>query len=419
MKVALVSTSDIGHGAGIAAYRLHRGLIQAGVKSRLLVTEKLSHDDTVIQLPHHPTSRSVAAVQHLFRMTEHLLNVVGLQNIVSLSSPYLIRNMWLKNADLIHLHNIHSHSRYFSLLQLPYLSRTPLLWTLHDMWPMTGHCYYPSDCTRWMNCCGNCPDLGIYPRMLFDATAPMFFVKRRLLKSTDITLAAPSEWMKNQTERSPIFAGKQVCQIPNGIDMKVYYPRNRLAIRAELGIKEVDRVLLFVSSQLDDPRKGLSQLIHALNRLLIPRERLLIMTMGGGNCEQFSDFRTISLGYQANEEYMSRIYSAADLQVVPSLQDNLPNVVLESLACGTPVVCFDCGGLRDIINHFDNGYLARFKDVTDLATGIEWVLNRPINDVVLREKAVASIRRRFDLTITTAAHVELYKELINSRGGVR
>ncbi len=422
MKVALVSTSDIGHGAGIAAYRLHRGLLRAGIESRLLVTQKCSQDDTVIQIPPPPKSRPATTIRRLLHLSEHALNVAGLQNLASVATPYLLRHPWIKGADLIHLHNIHWHAQHFSLLMLPTLSRTPMLWTLHDMWPMTGHCYYPSNCTRWMNGCGSCPDLTIFPRMLADATALMFAIKRFLLRNTAVTLIAPSEWMRQQVLNSPIFSGKQVRSLHNGIDTVVYYPQDRTSIRTELGLGPTDRAILFVSSQLNDPRKGFSLFVEALRELKISSGQLVILIVGGGGLDsnRLAGFRTISLGYQTDEKRMARIYSAADIQVVPSLQDNLPNVVLESLACGTPVVCFNCGGLQDMVNHQHNGYLAAWMDPVDLRAGIEWLLNRSREDTALRDQAAKSVKGRFDLGTAAAAHIGLYNELIQRhRSGVQ
>lgn len=419
MKVVLISTSDISHGAGIAAYRLHCGLLLAGIDSRMLVTEKLSQDNTVMQVPPPPSSRSAACTRRLFHMAEHALNVAGLQNVVSVATPYLMCHPWIKSADLIHLHNIHWHSRHLSLLMLPHLSRIPMIWTLHDMWPMTGHCYYPSDCTRWINGCGKCPDLGIYPRMLIDATAMMFAIKRIVLRNTSITVVAPSEWMQHQAQLSPIFAGKQVHCIPNGVDTNVFYQRDRLSIRTGLGIKPSESAILFVSSQLDDPRKGFFQFSEALSGLRLPKERVVILTMGGGeiDSEQLSGFRVLSMGYVGDEDRMAQIYSAADLQVVSSLQDNLPNVVLESLACGTPVVCFDCGGLKDMICHRENGYLAAWKDADDLRAGIEFAINRPAGDTSLREHAVATVKTSFELEKAASVYTGLYGGLIRSHKG--
>src|SRR6185369_9236131 len=159
MRSLLISTSDIGHGAGIAAYRLHKGLLEAGCESRMLVTEKLSNDPTVAQIPAPTRTSAGKGIQRFLHRCEYALNLVGFQNLFSVAAPMTLRHPWTASCNVIHLHNIHWHSRNFSPLMIPILSRKKaLIWTIHDMWPLTGHCYNPYECDRWRNGCGSCPD---------------------------------------------------------------------------------------------------------------------------------------------------------------------------------------------------------------------------------------------------------------------
>lgn len=419
MRPLLISTSDLGHGAGIAAYRLHQGLNAAGVESRMLVSDKLSDDPAVVQVPPPPRSMAGRAVRRLLRMCEYALNQAGPQNLFSLAAPWTLRHPWTDSAGVIHLHNIHWHSRNFSPLMLPYLSRKkPLVWTIHDMWPLTGHCYNPIDCERWLEGCGRCPDLKSYIRLSVDTTAAMVRLKRSMVEKSRMVIVTPSRWMKGQVEESSIFYGKDVRCISNGVDTRVFRPLDRAVARDGLGIPQASTVILFVASRLHDPMKGYMYFLETLARLNLPKNNALVLTMGSGSLplDSLAGFPMKSVGYVADESRMAKVYAAADVLVMPSLQDNLPNVVLECLACGTPVVCFDAGGLKDMVRHGENGYVARHKNTDDLAAGIEFVLAYPDGGRQLRHEAVKTVRDGFTLERMVQAHLSLYAELSGQMG---
>lgn len=418
IRPLLVSTSDLRHGAGIAAFRLHRGLSAAGIDSRMLVTDKLSTNPAVLQVPPLPRTLPGQLARNALHWCENAISALGIQGCFSVATPSLMRHSWMKSSDLVHLHNIHWHSRNFSLLMLPYLSRKkPVVWTIHDMWPFTGHCYNPVECERWRKGCGKCPDLASYIRLLLDSTAALVKLKRNVVMKSNMVIVCPSRWMKGVALESQVFAGQDVRYIANGVDTDVFHPYDPLVVRTKWGIPISKQVILFVAAQVDDPRKGYALFLEALSRLTLPKEKLLILTMGGGKLpdgDSISGIAVKSIGYLPNEDSMAELYAAADVLAMPSLQENLPNVVLESLACGTPVVCFDNSGQKEIIRHLENGYLARLGDSADLAAGIAYVLDRRGNGQVLRNEARNTVLNSFSLRDMVQHHSELYSELCDN-----
>jgi len=304
---------------------------------------------------------------------------------------------------------------------LPQISlKKPLVWTIHDMWPLTGHCYNPLDCECWREGCGKCPDMKSYIRLLVDTTGFMVSIKRRVVQKSRMTVVCPSIWMKGLVEASPVFSGKDIRCIPNGIDTDLFRPFDRSALRLRWGIPESKQVILFVASQVDDPRKGYSYFLEALSRLTLPKQQLLVLTMGSGKfpAEGLSGIPVKSLGFLSDELRMAEVYALADVLVMPSLQENLPNIVLESLACGTPVVCFDNSGQKEIVKHRENGYLASLNDAADLASGIAFVLKSPYGGHHLRETARKTVVDGFSLNNMVEAHVKLYSELCDHWKGI-
>jgi glycosyltransferase involved in cell wall biosynthesis len=418
MRILIVSTSDIGHGAGIAAYRLLTALQQLGHQASMLVAEKRSDDPHVVivrPVPKNPLARCLFSVEQFL---ERGLNVTGLQNLYSVRARTLLRHELVAQADIIHLHNLHWHANNFSILAIPVLAgRKPVVWTIHDMWPLTGHCLYAYDCQRWRTGCGACPDLSSYMGVLFDLTSFMVGLKRRLVRCNRLSAISPSKWLHGLMAASPVFTGVDLRCIPNGVDTEVFKPSLREAARRYLGIPEGAKVILFASSHFNDTRKGGTFFVEAVKRLHLDQEPLILSVgQGGVAAADLGGLPVRNLGYVADAQEMADLYAASDVYVMPSLQDNLPNVVLESLACGTPVVCFDTGGLSDMVEHRRNGWLARPRDPDDLAEGIRYVLGC-VEKLDLREAAVRTVHETFTLRHAAESHLAIYRERIASFHG--
>jgi len=409
MRIVSISTSDIGHGAGIAAYRLHTALLRSGHDAIMLVSEKLTSDPSVINLLDTTNFLSAHIINPVARLFERGSNISGLQNLYSVVGKKLMGSDYIRNADIIHIHNLHWHSRNFSMQLLPYLSRMkPVVWTIHDMWPMTGHCLYAYDCLRWQSGCGACPDLRRYMGVLFDTTAFLVKSKRKVLDSSSVAL-------KHCLQKSYVFREKEVFHIPNGIDTNIFTPALRKDARNKLGLPTDAWVTLFASSDLNGPRKGGKYFIDALKQLSRTFTPHIVLCVGKGEIpeqERAEGIEFKSLGYVVSEKQMADIYAASDVYVMPSLQDNLPNVVLEAMACGTPVVCFDTGGLPEMVVHGENGWLARLRDSVDLATGVEHVRNSLLQSNLMRESAVKRVESAYSLEKMASSYLNLYNSLV-------
>ncbi|MGB2631169.1 MAG: glycosyltransferase family 4 protein [Candidatus Omnitrophota bacterium] len=417
MNIVIISTSDIGHGAGIAAYRLHKGLRETGINSSMMVSEKMSDDNLVFPAKKEPSSRVGQFFRNIDHQIEYVLNLIGPQNIYSVASRGIENNKLIQQADIIHMHNIHWLSGNFSLLQLFLAKKKPVIWTIHDMWPMTGHCFYSLDCQRWRTGCGHCPDLKIFVPIKYDSSAFQWKIKRAIYKKTQPLVVTPSKWLAEIISEAPVFRGCEVVNIPNGIDQEKFKPIDQKEARGYFDLETDKKIVLFVSSELRHARKGYEYFEKAILSIREKNSDILIMTVGKGSLPSVlkEKFNTKELGYIESPEKMAKVYSSADIYVMPSLQDNLPNVAIESLACGTPVVCFDTGGVPEIVEHLKNGYVAKHKDVKDLAKG----MNKLLNDRGLRKEmkinAIKTVGEKFSESLQVKRHIDLYERVLKTR----
>lgn len=413
-NVLMLSTSDIASGAGIAAYRLHKGLRKVGINSSMIVTRKLSDDKNVFLAMKPPGSKISTLWRNIEYKLENRINWYGLQNIYSVNSKGLKRNHLFKSADIIHFQNMHSRTHFFSLLLFYSARKKPVICTLHDMWALTGHCIYSYDCDRWKEGCGNCPDLSFYINMKFDTTFLMCKIKKYLYSKARTVVVTPSQWLKRIAEESPLFENLEVLCIPYGINQGVFYPVEKDIAKKKLNINRKKKVILFLASSLDITRKGYHYFKEAMLKIKKNIPGTIILYTGRGKIDDDlkREFEIIEMGYVNDLETIRNIYSASDLFVIPSILDNLPNTVLESLACGTPVVGFKSGGIPDMIEHFHNGYLAKKADINDLAKGITDLLSNVDQQKILSRNAVITITENFSEELCVKRYLELYKNCL-------
>jgi glycosyltransferase involved in cell wall biosynthesis len=278
-----------------------------------------------------------------------------------------------------------THGSYFSHSALPLLSRLrPIAWRLSDMWALTGHVAYSFDCERWLDGCGSCPYLDVYPALRRDRTALLWRWKQTVYRRSRLHLIAPSRWLEGLARRSPLLSRFPIHLVPNGIDTGTFRPGARPELKRELGLDPERPVVLFSALDVSDPRKGGAELRDALGRLDELDFQLVVM---GGQALDLPR-PVVSLGRLDEDEAIARAFAAADVYVLPTLAENLPNVALEALACGTPTVAFAAGGVGDAVRHLETGYLAAVGDVDGLAAGIRTLLA----DAELRGRLGASAR---------------------------
>ena len=396
VNVLHISESDAAGGAARTAYKVHRGLKQAGHVSRMLVGRKVTRDDDIRSIKRSDAWRAAD------RAAGTLTNALGLQYAYFPSSFGVASDPWFREADLVQLHNL--HGSYFGFTALPRLTRRrPTVWLLQDQWAMTGHVAYSLDCERWKHGCGSCPYLDEYPRLRHDTTALLWRIKRRVYERSALTLIVPSRWMLELVQASPLLSRFAARRIPHGVDTHVFRPMPKEEARARLDLPRGRRIVLFAASHLNERRKGLELLGRSLR--LMDDPPLLALT---GEGEAPREVESRPLGSITDDELLAHAYAAADVVAVPTIADALTQTAIESIACGTPCVAFDRGGVTDVVTHMKTGYQARFGDVTDLARGLQTVLEGDGFGPRCRETAEAE----FSVELQVRRYLEVYEELI-------
>ena len=398
LNVLHISESDSAGGAGRAAYALHRGLRSLGHGSSMLVGRKVTADAETRSI------KRSAAWRGADRAVGGVLDRVGMQYVLYPSSLGVVRDPWFRGADVLQLHNL--HGSYFGFSAIPLLSaRRPTVWQLHDQWAMTGHVAYSLDCERWRHGCGSCPYLEEYPRLDRDTTALLWHLKRATYARSRLTLVATSSWMAGLVEASPLLRRFRCLTIPNGIDTARFRPGPRDEARRRLGLPANRRIVLFVASELRERRKGLALLEESLRGL--DRPPLLALA---GHGAAASGLDTHALG-PLDGDALADAYRAADVFATPTLADALTLTAPESLACGTPCVSFDRGGITDIVRDGETGLHAPFGD----AAGLARTLERLLGDEELRARLGARgrelVERDFSIDLQVRRYAELYEEL--------
>ncbi|NVM20698.1 MAG: glycosyltransferase [Desulfobacterales bacterium] len=410
MRVLLVNSIDLSGGAARAAYRLHQGLVSIGVDSTMLVQNKTSDDYRVIG----PVSKSAKALAKL-RPTLDALPLYSYRNRskIPLSTAWLPDQLPKKvcqlNPDVVHLHWI---AGGFVRIETLAKIRKPIVWTLHDMWAFTGGCHYDEGCGRYKVECGECPVLGSNKRR--DLAYRVWKRKHKAWQGLKLTVVTPSRWQAECVKASQLLGSYSVKVIPNGLDLTQYKPVEKAQARVILGLPQ-DKKLILCGSIID-PRKGFELLRPALHRLatVVDRTQYAVLIFGASEPKQQLDFgfEAYYLGHLYDDISLAILYSAADVFVAPSKQDNLPNTVMEALACGTPCVAFNIGGMPDMIENLINGYLARPFDIEDFAYAISWVLSDSERHQALSQAARKKVESEFELTKVAKRYVKLYETLV-------
>jgi glycosyltransferase involved in cell wall biosynthesis len=414
VRVLQLNHADqVGGGAAIAGLWLHQGLQRAGVESRLLVGTKAGQDPTVHRL--EPVRGT--------RVLRKLVRELGLTELGDVASYKVRRSEDLRWADVVHAHAI--HGGWFSYPAIAGITRAkPTVLTLHDMWPFTGHCSFSYDCERWRTGCGSCPYPETFPGIERDGTAVEHRIKRRVWGRSDLVVVTPSRWLADLARES-MLGRFDVRVIPHGIDTATFAPApDRAAVRARLGVPEGHTALMFAATALARPhgdeldRKGGDLLMAALAGLSpSARQRCTAILMGGGSADmaarlRAAGFHVVDAGWVMDESTKAELYSAADAFVFPTRADNAPLVIVEALACGTPVVSFDVGGVGEAVRAGETGVVVPPGDIAALTE----VLERAVGDVsslgAPREACRAVVEREHPEALAVARHLALYEELL-------
>lgn len=383
MKVVHINTSDLGGGSSIAAHRLHLSMLKQGIDSKMLVLMKKS-DELNVELV-RPTKQEKFLYLNIRRLLNRvpLLKYKNREKIIfspANSGIDISKHKLVQEADIIHLHwTVAGYLSINSLKKIAKLNKK-VMWTLHDSWVFTGGCHVRYGCEKYQQNCGKCPMLGSEQEN--DLSRKVFNKKKKLFKLfNDLTIITPSKWLGNCVSKSSLLKNYPLKIIPNVLDEKIFKPLDLKFTREVLNLEMKKKYILFGAMDgTSTPYKGWEYLKKAL--ILLNRENptlkenveLLILGTSYSNDIVKLPFRTSFLGRVHDESTLALIYNTADFFVAPSLEDNYPNMVNESIHCGIPTISFDVGGLPDMITHKKNGYLAKYKDIKDLKEGIKWGL---------------------------------------------
>jgi len=420
MRILHISTQDSDHGAARAAYRLHLGLRELGEDSSMLVAQRRSHDPNVRELVRSrrwssrlPRLARRFAIQRSFARYEssrppeaQCFNNDGRSEYGSAVVQQL------PACDLVNLQAIPGLVDYRSFFRsVP--RRIPVVWTLHDPSAFTGGCHYPAPCVRFNHGCGACPELGSADRN--DLSRKIWRRKKEsysFVPGGRLHLVAPSRWLAGEVRQSALLGGFPVSVIANGLDTSTFSPRDKGMAREILAIKRDSNVVLFAADAVQDPRKGFKLLVEALAPWPAGKHVDLV-SVGRG-----SDFPGLqlphkSLGHIENDRILSWVYSAADVYVTPTLHDNLPCTVMESMACATPVVGFEVGGVPEMVRNGVSGFVVPKGDTGALRQAILRVLDNPALKAQMAENCRRIALEEYDVKLQARRYLTLYQSLVS------
>ncbi len=415
MKILHVIAGDLTGGAARGAYWLHQSLLSIRVDSSVIVQKGQYNDPTV------------------FSMETNTMNKLGIRLISKINSkinsaplrflyqdrkktPFstgfggndIRQHPAFKSADIIHLHWINAGMINFKLLKS---FHKPIIWTMRDMWPFTGGCHYALDCDKYEDRCGACPQLN--SDYQYDLSRWIWKRKCSNLPES-LHLVAISNWLGDVAQNSSIFSNYQVKVIPNGIDIKVFKPVDKIQAKKILNLPLDKPVILLGAKNVHDSYKGFPEFIKAVDFL---RDKdFHFVLFGKVDCGVLDKVQIpyTNLGSFQDELALRLVYSAADVFVAPSIQEAFGKTLVESMACGTPVVAFNATGPKDIVTHKETGYLATPFEPEDLARGIKWVLEDEERKKCLSQKAREKAEMCFDVKQVAQQYLKLYEEVLGS-----
>jgi glycosyltransferase involved in cell wall biosynthesis len=408
MKVLHICYTDNIGGAAKAALRFHYALKKNSIDTTMLVYKKTLNDPSIIEMS-NLTEKIFAYVGYYFQL--HLISLFKNRkgndfSILSFPNKILLKRINKIDPDIVHFHYLGP-----GIISIEGLSliKQKVVWTLHDSFIFTGGCHTTYDCLGYQNSCGACNYLKSEREN--DISKKLWKKKFKYLHDYgNINLTAPSNWMKICAESSSIFKNRNVTCIPNLIDTEIYIAKSKEESKLSMGVSSNVKIVTAGGSNFDlDQNKGLNYFLESLRHLNYLKSNLQIFIFGTKRTGiiEFEGFTINYLGYLNNQDDLVNLFSASDVVVVPSKQESFGQVAIEAMSCGTAVVAFNTSGLKDIVEHKINGYLAETFDVKDLASGIDFVL---LND--LSEKVKEIVLFKFSERTVINRLINYYKKIL-------
>jgi glycosyltransferase involved in cell wall biosynthesis len=420
MRVVHLSCYDINGGAARAAYRVHDSLRRVDAQSSMFVAFRDSHDTEVKQ--HIPGRSPGARFKRILRrnLLQWQLDQASRGRPEGFEEFRDDRTIYgsetaasAPDADIYNLHQITDFIDYRrSLVRLA--ARAPMVWTLHEMTPFTGGCHYAYGCDGFARTCGACPQLGPgHSRDLSDAVWKRKHEAYQQIPSNRLHIVGASKWIAAEAQRSSLLNRFPISVIPYGLDTEIFkpMPEARRLLDA-FGLKPSMRIVLFVTDWMSSPRKGFDLLDSALGALPKGPDTALV-SLGRGEAPTLqSSLPYVHLGSLSADRMIAAVYSMADLFVMPSLQDNLPNTVMEAMACGAPVVGFRVGGIPDMVRHGENGLLVPTGDVKALSEAIHTLVSDDERRICMGKAGRAIVEREYSAKLQGERYMELYRSIL-------
>lgn len=417
MRVLILNTSEKTGGAAVAANRLMDALNNNGVKAKMLVRDKETDNISVVGLSQSLVQQwrflweRLVIFFHLHFSKNHLFEI----DIANVGTD-ITKLREFKEADVVHIHWINQGFLSLKVIRKILDSGKPVVWTMHDIWPATGICHYTRGCKQFMSRCHDCqllPSRGSDK----DLSAKVWEAKRIMLADHNVHFVTCSRWLKGEARQSSLLSGQQVVNIPNAIDTHVFMRDDKAKARMAVALPLDKKIILFVSQKVTDVRKGMDYFVEALKKLVVAcpemKENTVVAVLGG-HAEDLAErlpLKSYPMGYVNDEKRIVSIYNAADVFVLPSLEDNLPNTIMEAMACGIPCVGFKVGGIPEMIDHKRNGYVATLRDAEDLASGIMWVL-RGADGVSVSDNCVKKVATNYSQHSVALKYIEVYNQAL-------
>ncbi|MDR1226083.1 MAG: glycosyltransferase family 4 protein [Prevotellaceae bacterium] len=413
MKIVILNTSERAGGAAVAANRLMKALNKAGLEANMLVRDRQTDDARVASINTSYLAKKISFIRFAWeRFVIFAHNRFSKKNLFAVSlantGSNVCRHPLVKAADIIHLHWI--NQGFLSLKNIRQLVKLgkPIVWTMHDLWVGAGICHYPGECEKYKSECSDCPFLR--GKTSHDLSYKVFSLKKKL-NLNRITYVGCSRWIANEAKKSALLQNAFITNIPNPIDTTIFKPCDKTDIRQKKGLPVNRKLVLFAAAKLSDVRKGMSYLVEACRYL--QQKNIDVVFLGGkmdDNLLCAIPLPTHRLGYLRTSMDIASVYAACDVFVTPSLEDNLPNTIMEAMACGTPCVGFNIGGIPEMIDHKVNGYIATYKSAEDLAKGIRWALFEA-DYSALSKNAAKKAQRHYNEEAIANQYINLYKKL--------
>ena len=425
MRVLHINTTSHIGGAARAMRRFSQALIENGHQSKFLVGRSKFSDDPVIHLIWEQVARFRTPSKGLkSRIGNWLEKYYGIHPWSNLPNLRITETALYEWADIIDLRNL--FGGFFNLWSLPELSSDkPVVWRLPDLWAVTGHCAYPYDCERWKTGCYRCPLLTPEgrkivepPPTLRDGTRRVWKAKKTIYDRSRLHLIVTTDWMRVQVAQSILGDARSINVISNGVNLETYRPQDKKLSREKLGLPSDERILVWAAGGKGNYRKGYHLAVEALEVMQKSgAETPMLITMGSEEGWSKPDkLRKIKhFGYVSDPDQQALIYTAADAFLCPTLADGQPQTVLESIACGTPVIAFDIGPMPEEVQDGVTGILVNSRELSKLRDGIERFFLAPVQHRVMGENCRKQALRKYDLRVQTGKYIDLYQGILDEK----